>query len=801
MSPNLIVGNDGRNTLQGTAGADLIYGFDPSGPQAVVTSIAATRVASGLQAPLFATAPPGDTGRLFIVEQTGAIKILDLNTGQVLATPFLNVTVDSTGERGLLGLAFDPNYATNGFFYIYRTVPGSPAHNEVDRYHVSANPNVADVASATPVISLDNLSAAINHNAGWIGFGPDGDLYIAAGENANAPNSQSLTNLLGKILRIDVHGDAFPADPAANYAIPADNPFVGTPGARGEIFALGLRNPFRDSFDRDTGDFFIGDVGQSAVEEINAGIKGANYGWPLAEGPSNNPAFTNPLFSYNHTVGQAIIGGYVYRGSSEGLQGQYFFADEVAGKVFTMRFDGNAWISTDRTSQIMPSAGAINNPTSFGEDGRGNLYLTDFDGDVFRLTPLVASADQADRLNGNGGDDILFAGTGNDLLSGGPGNDYLVGGTGNDIFHYAPGDGADVVADFAAGPGMADRINLAGFTGIHNLGDVLALASQAGTNTVLDFGAGNSLTLQGVAKANLNADDFVFGPTTRGDFDGNGQSDILWYEDNLAVAIWDNGQLGGAYLTANPGAVPAGWHIAGKGDFDGNGIEDILWNNDNGAAVIWDGGQISAARLTAGPGMVPNGWHIAGTGDFDGNGHDDVLWQNDNGAVAVWDNGQINAAHTAANAGVIPNSWHIAGTGDFDGNGHDDILWKNDDGSVAIWDNGQLSAAHLTGAVPNSWHIAGTGDFDGNGRDDILWRNDNGAVAIWDNGQITAAHAAGVVPNSWHIAGTGDFDGNGRDDILWRNDNGAVAIWDNGQITAAHAAADAGIVPPDWHIV
>src|SRR5882724_9983248 len=213
MSANLIVGNDGSNTLQGTAGRDLIYGFDPNGPQGTVTSIAATRVATGIQGvPLFATAPPGDSSRLFIVTQAGDIRILDLTTGQLQATPFLHVTVDSNGERGLLGLAFDPNYATNGFFYIYHTVPGSPAHNEVDRYHVSADPNIADAASATPVISIDNLSGATNDNGGWIGFGPDGDLYIATGENANPPNSQTLANDLGKILRIDVHSDAFPAD-------------------------------------------------------------------------------------------------------------------------------------------------------------------------------------------------------------------------------------------------------------------------------------------------------------------------------------------------------------------------------------------------------------------------------------------------------------------------------------------------------------------------------------------------------------------------------------------------------------
>jgi glucose/arabinose dehydrogenase len=483
---NLISGDDGSNTLQGTAGPDLIYGFDPNGPQGNVTSIAATRVASGLHSPLFITAAPGDTSRLFIVEQTGAIKILDLNTGQVLATPFLNVTVDSSGERGLLGLAFDPNYATNGLFYIYRTVPGATAHNEVDRYHVSANPNVADAASGTPIISLGNLSAATNHNAGWIGFGPDNDLYIATGENANAPNSQTLSNLLGKILRIDVHS-------GTPYTIPADNPFVGVAGARGEIFALGLRNPFRDSFDRATGDFFVADVGQNTIEEVNRGISGANYGWPSAEGPSSNPAFTNPIFSYDHTVGQAIIGGYVYRGTSEGLQGQYFYADEVAGKVFTLRFNGSAWVSTERTSQITANAGAINNPTSFGEDAVGNLYLADFDGDIFKLTPQVVSLDQADILNGNGGDDTLFGGAGNDMLFGGTGIDTAVYSAASSAYKVISFNGS--VAVLSHGSDGKDLLS-----GVENLrfSDKVAPASTATPFDANEYVASNPDLIQSI---------------------------------------------------------------------------------------------------------------------------------------------------------------------------------------------------------------------------------------------------------------------------------------------------------------
>jgi hypothetical protein len=320
MPVNLVLGTDGSNTLNGSAGADLIYGYDPNGPQSQASAIVATG-SDRVSQPLFAIARPGDTTRLFIVEKTGQIKIVDLAIGQVLATPFLNVSsqILTDGERGLLGLAFDPNFASNGFFYVYLINTSGDA--EIRRYNVSSsNPNVADAASLTPIITIDQTSAT-NHKTGWIGFGPDGYLYIASGDGAVASNAQTLSNLLGKILRIDVHGDGFPSDPARNYAIPADNPFVTTAGAAGEIFALGLRNPWRDA--------------------------------------------------------------------------------------------------TERTLQIVTDFGTVGNVSSFGEDARGNLYLVDFDGDIFRLTPTVASADQADVLRGFGGNDLLYGGSGNDLLDGG----------------------------------------------------------------------------------------------------------------------------------------------------------------------------------------------------------------------------------------------------------------------------------------------------------------------------------------------------------------------------------------------
>jgi glucose/arabinose dehydrogenase len=792
---NVIVGNDGSNSLQGSAGKDLIYGFDPNGPQGQASSITATRVASGLTQPLFATSAPGDSQRLFVVEQTGAIKIVDLTSGQVLATPFLSTTVDSSGERGLLGMAFDPDYQSNGFFYVYRTVPGATAHNEVDRYHVSANPNVADPASATTIIKLDNLSGATNHNAGWIGFGPDNDLYIAAGENANAPNSQTLSNLLGKILRIDVHSDAFPADPAANYAIPADNPFVATAGARGEIYALGLRNPFRDGFDRATGDFFIADVGQNTIEEINPGIKGANYGWPSAEGPSNNPAFTNPIFSYDHTVGQAIIGGYVYRGTSEGLQGQYFYADEVAGKVFTLRFNGSAWVSTERTSQITPDTGAINNPTSFGEDGQGNLYLVDYDGDVFRLTPNVTSADQGDTLRGFAGDDMMFGGSGNDRLDGGAGKDTMTGGPGNDRFVFAPGTGADVITDFVAGAGSGDRIDLTAFGNI-KLSDVLAHTTQIGADARIDLGGGDTVTLQHVQMSALNSDDFVFAKTSFaapvtwtpagfgsdnawhvGDFNGDGKADIFRYLAGTSGA--DMFLSNGSSFVHDQSWTPAGIGSDNKwytGDFNGDGKADTFryLAGSSGADMFLSNGTSfvhDQSWTPAGFGS-DNNWTI---GDFNGDGKADIFryLAGTSGADMFLSNGSSFAhdqSWTPTSFGS-DNKWYV---GDFNGDGKADIFryLAGTSGADMFLSNGS-SFVHDQSWTPagfgsdNTWHV---GDFNGDGKADIAryLAGSSGADVFLSNGtgfvhDTSWTSATFGSDDKWVV---GDFNGDGSSDLL-----------------------------------
>jgi glucose/arabinose dehydrogenase len=401
------------------------------------------------------------------------------------------------GERGLLGLAFDPGFASNGFFYVDLINKSGDA--EIRRYHVSGNPNVADPASVTPIIAIDQ-TAASNHKAGWLGFGPDGYLYNSNGDGGVPPTSaQDINSLLGKDSAHRRARRRLPRRPDAQLRGARRQPVRGHCRSQRNIYALGLRNPWRPSFDLALGDFYIADVGNTQYEEIDIGQKGANYGWPVFEGPvvllCGTPTLGSavpPIYYYDHSVGHSITGGYVYRGEGEALQGQYFFADFVQAKVFTLRFDGSTWVATDRTSQIQTDAGFVTNPTSFGEDARGNLYLTDFDGEVFRLTPVVDSADQGDVLHGLAGDDMLFGGSGNDTLDGGPGADIMLGGACSDTADYSS-SAAGVTVNLASGVGTGGDAQgdvLGGIENIIGSAQADALMGGSGAN-MLAGGPGN----------------------------------------------------------------------------------------------------------------------------------------------------------------------------------------------------------------------------------------------------------------------------------------------------------------------
>lgn len=318
---------------------------------------------SGLSNPTAMEIAPD--GRIFVCQQGGSLRVI--KNGALLSTPFVTLSVDASGERGLLGIAFDPNFTSNNFLYVYYTVSTSPRHNRVRRF--TANGDVAVPSSEMVILELDNLTSATNHNGGAIHFGPDGKLYVAVGENATSSNAQTLNNMLGKILRINSNG-----------TIPSDNPFGNNP-----IWALGLRNPFTFAFQPGTGRMFINDVGQNTFEEINDGIAGSNYGWPNEEGPSANPAFRAPLFSYQHgfgpTTGCAIAGGAFYNPVTvqfpQSFVGKYFFADLCSGWIRV--FDPASGTASDFAS-------GISNPVDLKVGADGSLYyLARGAGAVFRV--------------------------------------------------------------------------------------------------------------------------------------------------------------------------------------------------------------------------------------------------------------------------------------------------------------------------------------------------------------------------------------------------------------------------------
>jgi glucose/arabinose dehydrogenase len=340
-----------------------------------------------LSNPLLLTAPASDP-RLFIIEKPGRIRIIE--NGNLVPMPFLNLAGQVSGdfEQGLLGLAFHPSYASNGYFYVYYTDLNGDIR--VERYTVSAEANVANAASAHLIITVPH-SSETNHNGGMLAFGTDGKLHIGTGDGGGGgdpnENAQNPNTLLGKLLRIDVNA----ADP---YAIPPDNPFVGMAGARGEIWALGLRNPWRWAFDRTAGYLYIADVGQGAWEEVNvvaAATAGLNYGWDSMEGrhcydpPSgcNQTGLTLPVLEYSHGEGCSITGGFVYRGAAiPSLQGTYFYADYCRGWVRSFRYSNGA--ATDQTEWDF---GNLGNILSFGEDAAGELYILSANGTVFRIVP------------------------------------------------------------------------------------------------------------------------------------------------------------------------------------------------------------------------------------------------------------------------------------------------------------------------------------------------------------------------------------------------------------------------------
>lgn len=360
------------------------------------------KVAEGFERPVWAGMPNGQDGTLWVMEQAGRIWLVDLATGERAAEPFLDIAENVSrrgNEEGLLGLAFDADFTENGIYYV--NYSDHDQHTRVVRF-TSKDKKTTDPATEELVLRFGQDFR--NHNGGWIGFGPDGMLYIGNGDggSANDPKNraQDLGSLLGKMLRIDVSGGG------KGYKVPDDNPFFGcSDDMRPEIWFYGLRNPWRCSFDRETGDFWMGDVGQNRQEEINfmkAGQgAGANFGWRPREGEIATPTGPNiggpppdnnvePVYVYAHGAGplegKSVTGGYVYRGPIKGMQGRYVFADYQNPRIWSFVLkDGKASDFHDHTDALQPEGGRINLVASFAEDNQGNLFVVDHTGPVYRM--------------------------------------------------------------------------------------------------------------------------------------------------------------------------------------------------------------------------------------------------------------------------------------------------------------------------------------------------------------------------------------------------------------------------------
>ena len=342
-----------------------------------VGAIALRQVAAGLHLPLYVADARDADGRLYVVEQGGRIMVVE--GGAVRPTPFLDISnlITSGGERGLLSVAFDPDYSQTGRFFVdYTNLDGDTV---IERFNSASGGATADRSSGTVILTIGQ--PASNHNGGLVLFGPDGMLYVGMGDGGGkSETSQQGDALLGKMVRLDVRGD--------RYAIPPDNPFVGDPAVRDEIWAFGLRNPWRFSFDRQTGDLWIGDVGGGRWEEVDfqaaTSRGGENYGWPRMEGPDcgtvpcDPNAYGLPVAAYRHTDGNCVVtGGYVYRGSAfPGLRGSYLYGDYCSGRVWALSAaDGVSGTAVPRL--VLESGLTL---SSFGEDRNGELYLTDLSG-------------------------------------------------------------------------------------------------------------------------------------------------------------------------------------------------------------------------------------------------------------------------------------------------------------------------------------------------------------------------------------------------------------------------------------
>jgi glucose/arabinose dehydrogenase len=689
----------------------LILASQPA-PQMEDGDYQLTELGATFSSPLYLTAPDCDS-RLFVVERSG--RILVVKQGVKVGTPFLDVSTllptSPGGEQGLLGLAFHPNYAANGrFFVTYTDARGTLV---VAEYHANPSSDVADASQVKKIISIPQPSS--NHNGGMLLFGPDDNLYLGVGDGGGSGdpgnNGQNNTTLLGTILRVDVAADGFPADPARNYAIPVGNPFAGGPGAD-EIWYYGLRNPWRFWIDAETGNFYVADVGQGQREEVTVlqpGSQGANLGWNRLEGtrcyPSGGSCSTAgtvlPQVEYTHSEGRSITGGPVYRGTAmPELEGTYFYGDFSSGWFRSFVFNGTVTDHYDWTKKL----GGTSLISSFGADSEGNVYVVSLGGSIWRLDGR-SSEGLFDDFSGDGKTDILLRRAGNLFVattgasSAGPFNEWTQAshGIGWTAIHSGDftGDGAADVAEFHPSNGSW-------------------WVSQSDGNGFIARKWADFATNSG------------WGPQVVGDFTGDNRDDIANYYPGNGT-WWVSRSTGGAFSTASWAdfTTRSGWQARLVGDFDGDGRDDIgQFHPGNGTWWI---------SLSTGSGFVTSlwadfttssGWTSRVVGDFNGDNKDDIA-QFHPGNGTWWISLSTGSGFvTSLWADFTTSSgWSSQIAGDFNADGRDDIA-NFHPGNGTWWVSRSTGSGLATSlwadyTTPSGWTRQVAADFNDDGRDDI----------------------------------------------------------------------------------